>query len=417
MDKNIFINPKLTSFVNPTTRFNIAYGGRASSKSWNIADILVLKSLSEKEKLILCVKGTMRSISDSVKSLIEMTIQRHGFEEFFYITDKEIVCLPTKSRFIFYGLQHPDRLKSLEGVDYCWIEEASVDVTDDALDVLFPTIRKPGSKIYITFNPKKDVDAVWKKFIKENQPDTTIVKLNYYDNPFLSQEMMDYIENIKQTNIKKYLHYFEGELMQADEGALWSDNMFDYIPEDEGARFILSDFEEMEEIVVAIDPSITSKITSDECGIIVAGRYKKRDEYIIIEDLSRISSPDEWINIAIAAYDMYKANKIIAEENQGGDMIKTLLRNKRSNIPYTGVRATRGKILRAEPIAALYEQGKVRHLKRFPNLEYEMLTYTGRDNEKSPNHLDAAVWALTHLSSKRFQSPAGLVLASNSLDI
>jgi len=416
MNKTLYINPLLQPFLNPSERFCIAYGGRASGKSWGIADILLLKAQTERNKLILCVKGTMRSISDSVKSLLEASIIRHNLEEYFYITDKEIVCKQSGSRFIFYGLQHPDRLKSLEGVSYLWVEEATVDITEAALDVLFPTIiRNKGSKIYITFNPKKEEDAVYKRFIYNSEADSLVVKINYYDNPYLSDEIKSYIEDMKNSNYKKYLHIFEGELMKADEGALWKDEMIDRISDDEKAALLLSDFEALERIVVAIDPAITSKITSDATGIVVAGKYKGRDEYLIIHDGTRISSPNQWSADAIALYDKYKADRIVAETNQGGDMVRTIIKNKRHNIPYKGVHASRGKTMRAEPIADLYAEGKVRHLDNFSNLEYEMMTFCGKPSDKSPNALDAMVWALTELSSRSGKGPKGMVKAVGQL--
>lgn len=109
-------------------------------------------------------------------------------------------------------------------------------------------------------------------------------------------------------------------------------------------------------------------------------------------------SPDAWIKLAIAKFHEWDADRIVAEVNQGGDMIQSLLQRSDSRVSYKPVRATRGKILRAEPISAMYEQGRVLHVGRFRELEEQMIFYNGRGNV-SPDRLDALVWALTELSS------------------
>ncbi len=396
---NIYINPLLLPMLNGKERFNIAYGGRSSGKSWGISDILLIKSMTEKDIIILCSKGTMKSINDSVKSLLERQIKRHGWEDFFYITKMEIVCTITNSKFIFSGLINPERIKSIEDVKYLWIEEAAVEVSQEAIDILIPTLRTKGNRLFMTLNPKFEEDPVYKQFIANHYHNTNAVKILYTDNPHCSDETIEEAEFVKSRDIAKYNHIYLGEIMQEVEGALWSTDLITHADPEHIQELINSGFDGIERIVVAVDPATTDKSTSDACGIIVIGKYANQDKYIVLEELSRICSPNQWSDIAIKAYDKYKADRIVAETNQGGDMVETIIKNKRRNIAYKGVHASKGKIARAEPVAALYEEYKVSHAHRMANLEFEMVTFTGERNEKSPNSLDALVWGLTELSA------------------
>lgn len=151
---------------------------------------------------------------------------------------------------------------------------------------------------------------------------------------------------------------------------------------------------ELSNIVVAIDPSATS--TGDEAGIVVAGVSEDGHGYVL-DDRSLQGSPNEWASAAIAAYHTYKANKLVAETNNGGEMVRLTIatRENGSQVAYEGIHASRGKYTRAEPVAALYEQGKVHHVGTFAALEDELCGWTPGD--ASPNRLDALVWALTWL--------------------
>ena len=153
---------------------------------------------------------------------------------------------------------------------------------------------------------------------------------------------------------------------------------------------------EMHRIVIALDPAVTSNVASDETGIIVAGMGID-GRYYVIEDKSGKMTPDAWGRLAIDLYYQYQADRIVAEVNNGGDLVERLIRTIDTNVPYTPLHAARGKLVRAEPIAALYEQKKVSHVGNFDILEEQMTTFVG--GNKSPDRMDALVWALTELSS------------------
>jgi predicted phage terminase large subunit-like protein len=139
--------------------------------------------------------------------------------------------------------------------------------------------------------------------------------------------------------------------------------------------------------------------TGDETGIVVAGRGSD-NRFYILQDATMRSSPDQWIEKAISLYHTHNADRIIAEVNNGGDLIERLLRTRDVNVPYKSVRATRGKVTRAEPVSSFYERGMVSHVGIFKELESQMCSFTG-NNVKSQHddRVDALVWAITSLQS------------------
>jgi phage terminase large subunit-like protein len=180
-----------------------------------------------------------------------------------------------------------------------------------------------------------------------------------------------------------------GEILDNVEGALWTREMIETARVDIAPPLV--------RVVVAIDPAVTSAATSDETGIVAAGIGNNGD-YYILDDKSLRASPDAWARQAVMLYHEYKADKIIAETNNGGDMVIMLLKQVDASVPTKKVTATRGKQLRAEPISSLYEQGRVHHVGYFAELEVQMCEWTPLSNE-SPDRLDALVWALTELNS------------------
>ena len=178
------------------------------------------------------------------------------------------------------------------------------------------------------------------------------------------------------------------EMLEDVEGALWKmktieDNRVNKLPE-------------LKRIVIPIDPAATSTKDSDETGIVPVG-IDHDDIAYVLDDLSGIHTPNEWASIAITAYNKHKADRIIGEANNGGDMIETIIRNIDKSVSYRKVWASKGKMTRAEPIAALYEQGRVKHYGNLAVLETEMTTWMALGGQRSPNRIDSLVWGLTEL--------------------
>ncbi|MCI5044176.1 MAG: terminase family protein, partial [Aquisalinus sp.] len=186
----------------------------------------------------------------------------------------------------------------------------------------------------------------------------------------------------------------DGELLEDMRGAFWQREWLD-----EAQSRITPPLEQLNEVVIAIDPPATAGDNADECGIIVAGRLgsKRNGSAVVLADLSAGGlTPLGWAGRAASACHQYKADRIIVEGNQGGDMAVNVLRAAAPGMNIARVHATRGKHVRAEPVSLLYEQHRVIHAQRFDKLEEQLLTFTA-ESTKSPDRLDALVWALTEL--------------------
>lgn len=222
-------------------------------------------------------------------------------------------------------------------------------------------------------------------------------------NPYCTMTTGSTFENSKNLApqfLRQVIKQFDGtrlgaqelyaQMMDEYEGALWNRNIIKYLEPSIDIRW--------QRIVIAVDPATTSNLDSDETGIIVAAKDNKDYGYILA-DLSGKFSASDWAKRVVNAYHNFKADRVVAEVNQGGDMVEKLLRIHDHNISYKGVHASRGKLPRAEPIAALYEQGKIFHAKPFPELEKQLCNFVSQknSNHKSPDRLDALVWSLSEL--------------------
>lgn len=191
----------------------------------------------------------------------------------------------------------------------------------------------------------------------------------------------------------------EGEILDDIPGALWTRASID--------DYRLTEAPDLERLFVAVDPATSSNEGSDENGIVVVGMARDKDGYAkgyVLEDGSLKGTPEEWARKAVHLYRKYSADKIIAEKNQGGEMVSSIIRSVDRKVPVKLVHASRGKVVRAEPISALYEQGRVHHVGRFDKLEDQMCMFSQdnlRDgNMGSPDRVDALVWGLTELFEK-----------------
>ena len=202
-----------------------------------------------------------------------------------------------------------------------------------------------------------------------------------HENPYISKEALAEISS-DMTNLSYRMEILAEDIDEAP-GGLWTRKII------EDAR--IKNAPDLSSIVVAIDPSATS--AGDDAGIIVAGKYKN-DGYVLA-DLTLQGSPLKWAQAGVDAFHKYKANKIIAEKNNGGEMVELVIKQVDRNVPIVLVNASRDKHTRAEPVAAQYEQGRIHHVGNFNALEDEMCLWLPGD--PSPNRMDALVWALTDL--------------------
>ncbi|NGN40600.1 DNA-packaging protein [Mesorhizobium sp. CGMCC 1.15528] len=190
-----------------------------------------------------------------------------------------------------------------------------------------------------------------------------------------------------------------GELIEDREDALWSRGMIENVR--------IAEPPELCRIVVAVDPPASARKTSDACGIVAAGLDQEGRVIVLADATVRAAKPHEWAAAAVALFHRLEADCLVAEVNQGGDMVTAVIRTVDPSIPVKAVRATRGKWLRAEPVAALYEQGRVRHAGRFVELEDEMCDFgpNGLSGSRSPDRVDALVWAINELMPDQMARP------------
>ncbi len=393
---------KVSDCIFRPARYKVFYGGRGSAKSWSIARALVILAATKTVR-VLCAREFQASIEESVHKLLGTQIELLGLQGAFDVKQRSIVCTITGSEFIFEGIRlNVQKIKSMEGVDICWVEEAQV-VPEASWAILVPTIRKAGSEIWVTFNPDLETDATYQRFVALPQRDSIVVKIDHHDNPWFPEELRAEMDNLKGRDFSSYLNVWQGECRSQVSNPLWTKDTIDgcrlpaWASEDERAALVRS----FQRIVIAVDPSGCSgkdDERSDEIGIAVAGLGHDGIGRVVA-DVSGKYSPNEWASVVAKAYTDWKADRVVAEKNFGGAMVESTLRTAAPNLPVRMVDASKGKVQRAEPIAALYEQGKVKHIGYFPELERQMLQFStsGYKGAKSPDRADAAVWALTDL--------------------
>ena len=210
------LNPCLRDFWMAPARNRVLYGGRASSKSWDAAGVAICIAQMCKVRF-LCTRQFQNKIEESVYTLLLIQIDRFGLRSKFKILDNKIICRATGTEFVFYGLwRHVDEIKSLESIDIHWAEEAHL-MTEDQWSIIDPTLRKQGSQHWIVFNPRLVTDFIYKRFVTSPPPDTVVRKINYNENPFLSDTMLRVIEAAKAEDYDNYLHIYEGEPLEDDE--------------------------------------------------------------------------------------------------------------------------------------------------------------------------------------------------------
>ena len=216
---------KLKPLFSPA-RYKVLHGGRGSGKSWGIARALLILARQTRRR-ILCTREVQKSIKDSVHALLSDQIQALGFGGEFEVLETEIRCKPTGSVFLFGGLQQHtvESIKSFEGCDIVWVEEAQV-VSGKSWDVLVPTIRRPGSEIWISLNPQLDSDETYQRFIAIPPSGAWVCEMNYTDNPWFPEVLEQERQHAQRTmKAEKYRHIWEGKCMPAVDGAIYFDEV------------------------------------------------------------------------------------------------------------------------------------------------------------------------------------------------
>lgn len=282
-----------------------------------------------------------------------------------------------------------DQYEQLRGpqFDGAWIDElAKFRYPQELWDQLSFCLRLGENPQCIITTTPKPIELL-QQLIKDE--DVVVTRGSTFDNEAnLSPAFLKAIKkNYDGTRLGAQEMY--GEILSQVEGALWTHEQLDKLRVPEPPSLV--------RIVVAIDPATTNHTGSDETGIVVVGLAHDNKSYVL-EDLSGKLPPGEWARQAVAAFHRWKADRIVAEVNKGGDLVERIVRSIDPTVSFKAVRATRGKLTRAEPVAALYEQGMVFHMnKGLETLENQMCTYVSGVTAKSPDRLDALVWGVTEL--------------------
>lgn len=215
---------KLSFLLEKRARYKILHGGRGGTKSWGIARALLIRAMREPGLRVLCTREVQSSMKESVHQLLKDQIKMLGLGDFFRVLDNEIRG-PGGALFMFKGMSDPEAIKSLEGCDVCWGEESRT-LSRASWMKLDPTVRKPGSEIWLSFNGELETDFVWDFFVKNTPPPGSIVvRMTYRDNPWLSDELREQMEHMKATNYDDYLWVWEGHCRTALEGAVFKDEL------------------------------------------------------------------------------------------------------------------------------------------------------------------------------------------------
>ena len=314
-----------------------------------------------------------------------------------YEPSKRRITWPNGAVATIYNATEPDQLRGPQH-DTAWSDElAKWKYAPETWDQLQFGLRLGNHPRQLVTTTPRPIELV-KAIVAGHEGRVHITRGRTMDNKAnLAKTFIDKIE-LRYGGTRLGRQELDGEILGDMPGALWRLQDIDTYRVQQMPATI-------DRIVVAVDPAVTNTEDSDEHGIVVAGI--KGDEGYVLEDGSLKGSPLTWAKRAVALYDHYAADAIVVEVNQGGDMVKQTLKSVREGLNIREVRATRGKHVRAEPIAALYEQGRVHHVGSYPELETQMTmtTNAGYEGENSPDRLDAAVWALTELFPEMIEVP------------
>lgn len=307
-----------------------------------------------------------------------------------YEPSKRRLTWPNGAVATTFSAEEPDRLRGPQH-DRAWCDEVAAwkyaEETWDNLQFGMRLGQNPQAVITTTPRPIKLIRDLLK------DPGTVVTRGTTYENK----------GNLAASFLRKILDKYEGtrlgrqelnaEILEDTPGALWTRAMLE--------QALVRTHPELARVAVAVDPSVSDKAGADEAGIIAGGiafeGIEQKPHGYVLRDASSRYSPDEWARVAVKLYHELDADVLVAEANNGGDMVRSTIHTVDRSVNVKLVHASRGKRIRAEPIAALYEQRKVSHVGTLSKLEDEMCTWAGQAGEPSPNRVDALVWCLTEL--------------------
>lgn len=375
-------------------RYRAAKGGRGSAKSWEFVNAAIFHTVKTPRLRVVFLREIMANLKESSLELVRTRLEYYGLlDTYFREVDGTFVGLGGQ-KIMFIGLWKggkPEGIKSLEGAGLTVLEEAQ-EVRQASLDVLLPTILRTAiSELWAIWNPNEATDPVDVFFCGPIKPKRAVLRhINFDQNPFFPEAMRELMALDFLKDKLRAMWIWLGGYRPSVQGAIWSRDTLDKAWQ--AGRFVEDGWGR---VVVGVDPSGGG----DDVGIVVVAEYG--DGAIVLEDATcPATSPMAWATAVAKAVDRWNADCVVAEKNFGGDMVESTLRAGNVEARVVMVTASRGKQVRAEPVAALYDQGRVRHMAQFVPMEAEMTSTTpaGYQGAASPNRMDALVWAITELN-------------------
>lgn len=373
--------------------YRAAFGGRGSAKSWEFADAAIFHTATTPKLRTVFLREIMANLKESSLELVRSRLEHYGLlNTYFREVDGTFVGLAGQ-KIMFIGLWKggkPEGIKSLEGAGLTILEEAQ-EVKQASIDVLFPTVlRTKISEIWAIWNPKEETDPIDVFFRGPIKPRRAIVRrISWQQNPYFPEALREQMLLDRKKDPLRAKWIWDGDYQPSVQGAIWTQETLNKAWL--AGRYVEKGWRR---VVVGVDPSGGG----DDVGIVVVAEYG--DGAIVLEDATcPAQSPFAWATEVGKAVDRWEADCVVAEKNFGGDMVESTLRTGGVSTRVVMVNASRGKHVRAEPVAGLYDQGLIRHRDQFPAMEAEMkrTTPAGYQGDESPNRMDALVWAVTEL--------------------
>jgi len=394
-------------------------GGSRSGKTFLLVRNIVFRALKAPKSRHAIFRFRFNACKSSVVQDTFPKVMDLAFPGVKYDLNKTdlVATFENGSEIWFGGLDDKERAEKILGMEFVtiYLNECSqipqssrdIAVTRLAQHVMQiiegrePRPLKP--RMYYDENPPSKAHWSYKMFVSKVDPDTKLPLNNQADYAWFKINPADNVENVSAGYLDTLTHlsarlrkrFLDGEFADATPNALFSDETI------ETWRVLGGSLPDFVRVVVAVDPSGSGDVDNadnDAIGICVAALGQDGNAYLL-EDCTVKAGPATWGKIATDAYDRHAADVVVGEINYGGAMVQHTIQTARPRTPYKSVTATRGKAVRAEPISALYEQGKVRHVGYFRELEDELVAFStvGYLGDKSPNRADALIWALTEL--------------------
>lgn len=374
------------------------FGGAGSSKTWTILKKIFERAMLMQGSRHICLRQRFEHTKNTLwPSAKELFVAEWGQENWDMLDTNKSgggwKIHINGSEVIFGGLDDKERIEKHLGAEYAtvYVNECSEILEPTAIDLIGSRLRQKirgRHMFYMDMNPPPKSHWSYKRFIEEKIEGRASFKINPID---VKENLPEsYIRKLQALPERLRLRFWNGEFSSDVEGALWSYDMI------LGTR--KEQFGNLGRIVVGVDPAVTSNENSDETGIIVVA--EKGTGYKVLADYSIKGTPKEWAAAATKAYYDFEADCIVAEVNNGGDLVELAFKSINEKLPLTQVRATRGKHIRAEPVSVLYEQGVVEHEQGLTELEDQLQSWVPSSGLKSPDRMDALVWAFHELVFK-----------------